>query len=86
MITICQIETTFNLQADSLLLGGDDVLPGGGLLLHRLLALDLQKIGRHTFCCKNRFLSQNLGKAGVNFVLPDGLQGSFFLIKLLVDP
>ena len=39
----CWIETTFNLQADSLLLGGDDVLPGGGLLLHCLLALDLQQ-------------------------------------------
>ena len=34
-----------NLQADGLLLGGDDVLPGGGLLLHRLLPLDLQKWG-----------------------------------------
>merc|ERR1711962_1151678 len=52
---------SLQLQADSLLLGSDDVLPSGGLLL-----LDL-------------------GKAGVNFVLPDCLQGSFFLIKLLVD-
>merc|ERR1711962_1463031 len=57
---------SLQLQADSLLLGGDDVLPGGGLLLHCLLALDL-------------------GKAGVNFVLSDCLQGSLFLIKLLVD-
>ena len=37
----CWIEINFNLQADGLLLGGDDVLPGGGLLLHSLLALDL---------------------------------------------
>merc|ERR1712117_692318 len=57
---------SLQLQADSLLLCGDDVLPGGGLLLHCLLPLDL-------------------GKAGVNFVLPDGFQGSLFLIKLLVD-
>merc|ERR1711962_1261896 len=30
-------------------------------------------------------LALDLGQAGVNFVLSDGLQGSLFLIKLLVD-
>ena len=33
------------LQADGLLLGGNDVLPGGGLLLHALLSLDLREKG-----------------------------------------
>ena len=34
---------SLQLQADGLLLGRDDVLPGGGLLLHTLLSLDLRE-------------------------------------------
>ena len=36
---------SLQLQADGLLLGGNDVLPGGGLLLHALLSLDLREKG-----------------------------------------
>ena len=45
MYDVNDVLDIINLQADSLLLGGDDVLPGGGLLLHCLLPLDLQKWG-----------------------------------------
>ena len=34
---------SLQLEADGLLLGSDDVLPGSGLLLHTLLPLDLRE-------------------------------------------
>ena len=34
---------SLQLEADCLLLGSDDVLPGGGLCLHTLLPLDLME-------------------------------------------